>query len=115
MVRNFCVARRLVEAGARVVSMNYSRWDWHGGDGMNFPRSREEFPLLDMGLSSLIEDLHDRGLDKDVTVVVWGEFGRTPRINKNNSRDHWPRASFALIAGGDFDTVSHRCYRQEWF
>ena len=100
MVRNFCVARRLVEAGARVVSMNYSRWDWHGGDGMNFPRSREEFPLLDMGLSSLIEDLHDRGLDKDVTVVVWGEFGRTPRINKNNSRDHWPRASFALIAGG---------------
>ena len=100
MIRNFCVARRLVEAGARVVSMNYSRWDWHGGDGMNFPRSRQEFPLLDQGLSSLIIDLHERGLDKDVTVVVWGEFGRTPRINKNNSRDHWPRTSFALMAGG---------------
>ena len=47
MVRNFCIARRLVEAGARVVSMNYSRWDWHGPDGLNFPRSRQEFPLLD--------------------------------------------------------------------
>ena len=100
MIRNFCIARRLVEAGARVVSMNYSRWDWHGGDGMNLPRSRQEFPLLDQGLSSLIMDLHERGLDKDVTVVVWGEFGRTPRLNKNNSRDHWPRTSFALMAGG---------------
>jgi uncharacterized protein (DUF1501 family) len=100
MVRNFCVARRLIEAGARVVSMNYARWDWHGGDGMNFPRSRQEFPLLDQGLSALITDLHERGMDIDVTVVVWGEFGRTPRINKNNSRDHWPRVTFALMAGG---------------
>jgi hypothetical protein len=100
MIRNFCVARRLVEAGARVVSLNYSRWDWHGGDGMNFPRSRQEFPLLDQGLSSLITDLHERGLDKDVAVVMWGEFGRTPKLNKNNSRDHWPQTSFALLAGG---------------
>jgi uncharacterized protein (DUF1501 family) len=104
MVRNFLVARRLVEAGARVVSLNYSRWDWHGGDGMNFPRSRQEFPLLDRGLSALITDLHERGLDKDVSVVVWGEFGRTPKINKNNSRDHWPRATFALMAGGGMKT-----------
>ena len=100
MVRNFCVARRLVEAGARIVSMNYSRWDWHGGDGMNFPRSRQEFPLLDQGLSALVTDLHERGLDKDVSVVVWGEFGRTPKINKRNSRDHWPRVSCAMLAGG---------------
>ncbi|MBG28821.1 MAG: hypothetical protein CMI31_02305 [Opitutae bacterium] len=100
MIRNFCVARRLVEAGVRMVSLNYSRWDWHGGDGMNFPRSREEFPLLDQGLSSLIIDLHERGLDKDVAVVMWGEFGRTPKINKNNSRDHWPQTSFAFLAGG---------------
>ncbi|MFP6631601.1 MAG: DUF1501 domain-containing protein [Planctomycetota bacterium] len=100
MIRNFLVARRLVEAGARVVSLNYSRWDWHGGDGMNFPRSRQEFPLLDQGLSALITDLHERGLDKDVSVVVWGEFGRTPKINKNNSRDHWPQVSCALVAGG---------------
>ncbi len=104
MVRNFLVARRLVEAGARVVSLNYSRWDWHGGDGMNFPRSREEFPLLDQGLSALITDLHERGLDKDVSVIVWGEFGRTPKINKKNSRDHWPRVSCALLAGGGMKT-----------
>lgn len=100
MVRNFCVARRLVEAGARVVSMNFIRWDWHGPDGMNYVNSRRDFPLLDMGLSSLLQDLHDRGLDKDVSVVVWGEFGRTPRINSNNSRDHWPQANAAIIAGG---------------
>jgi len=100
MVRNFLVARRLVEAGARVVSMNYSRWDWHGGDGMNFPRSREEMPLLDQGLSALLTDLKERGLDRDVAVVMWGEFGRTPKINPRNSRDHWPRANFAFLAGG---------------
>ncbi|MFO0914467.1 MAG: DUF1501 domain-containing protein [Pirellulales bacterium] len=100
MVQNFLVARRLVEAGARVVSMNYSRWDWHGGDGMNFPKSREEAPLLDQGLSALVTDLRERGLEQDVAVVVWGEFGRTPKINQMNSRDHWPAVSFALLAGG---------------
>lgn len=104
MIRNFLVARRLVEAGARVVSLNYSRWDWHGGDGMNFPSSRVEFPLLDQGLSALITDLHERGLDRDVSVVVWGEFGRTPKINQMNSRDHWPRVNFALLAGGGMRT-----------
>ena len=104
MIENFCVARRLVEAGARFVSLNYSRWDWHGGDGMNFPRSREEFPLLDQGLSALVTDLHERGMDKDVSVVVWGEFGRTPKINNRNSRDHWPRVSCAMLAGGGMRT-----------
>jgi uncharacterized protein (DUF1501 family) len=104
MIRNFLVARRLVEAGARVVSLNYSRWDWHGGDGMNFPRSREEFPLLDQGLSALITDLHERGLSNDVSVVMWGEFGRTPKINAKNSRDHWPKANFCLLAGGGMNT-----------
>ena len=104
MIQNFCIARRLVEAGARVVSLNYSRWDWHGGDGMNFPRSRQEFPKLDQGLAALITDLHERGLDRYVSVVVWGEFGRTPKINKNNSRDHWPRVSCAMLAGGGMKT-----------
>ena len=104
MIENFCVARRLVEAGARYVSLNYSRWDWHGGDGMNFPRSRQEFPLLDQGLSALVTDLHERGMDKDVSVVVWGEFGRTPKINQRNSRDHWPRVSCAMMAGGGMST-----------
>jgi Protein of unknown function (DUF1501) len=100
MVRNFCIARRLVEAGARCISMNFIRWDWHGGDGMNFVNSKRDFPLLDTGLSSLLQDLHERGLDKDVSVVVWGEFGRTPRLNGSNSRDHWPQANAAVIAGG---------------
>jgi len=104
MVENFCIARRLVEAGARYVALNYSRWDWHGGDGMNFPRSREEFPLLDQALSALITDLHERGLDKHVSVVMWGEFGRTPKINSRNSRDHWPRANACLLAGGGMRT-----------
>ena len=104
MIENFCIARRLIEAGARVVSLNYSRWDWHGGDGMNFPRSREEFPLLDQGLSALVTDLHERGLGKDVSVVVWGEFGRTPKINANASRDHWPQVSCAMLAGGGMKT-----------
>ena len=100
MIRNFQVARRLIEAGARVVSLNYSRWDWHGGDGMNYPRSREEFPLLDQGLSALITDLDERGMLDDVSIVMWGEFGRTPKINKMNSRDHHPKANFAFLAGG---------------
>jgi uncharacterized protein (DUF1501 family) len=104
MIENFCVARRLVEAGARFVSLNYSRWDWHGGDGMNYPRSREEFPLLDQGMSALVTDLHERGLENDVAVVLWGEFGRTPKINQNNSRDHWPKVSCAMLAGGGMRT-----------
>jgi len=100
MVRNFCVARRLVEAGARVVTMNFSRWDWHGSDGKNFVQARKDFPLLDRAITALVSDLHERGLDKTVSVVVWGEFGRTPRINKDASRDHWPQVSCALMAGG---------------
>ena len=105
MIRNFLVALRLVEAGARMVSLNFSRWDWHGtADLFNFKRAREDFPMLDQGLAAMLEDLHLRGLDKDVAVVVWGEFGRTPKLNKLNSRDHWPRASFALMAGGGMNT-----------
>jgi Protein of unknown function (DUF1501) len=104
MVRNFCIARRLVEAGARVVTLNFSRWDWHGPDGMNFVESRRNMPLLDAAVSSLVEDLHVRGLGNDVSVVVWGEFGRTPRINNRAGRDHWPQLSCALLAGGGMKT-----------
>lgn len=93
----FLMARRLVEAGARCVTVGFSRWDWHGG---NFKRGREDFPLLDQGLTALVQDLHDRGLDKDVSVVVWGEFGRTPKINDKAGRDHWPRVSSAVLACG---------------
>jgi hypothetical protein len=104
MVRNFCLARRLVEAGARVVSLNFSRWDWHGPDGKNFVQGKKDMPLLDRAICALVSDLHERGLDKDVSVVVWGEFGRTPRINKDASRDHWPQVSCALLAGGGMRT-----------
>jgi len=104
MVRNFCIARRLVEAGARVVSLNFTRWDWHGSDGKNFVQGRKDMPLLDQAVSALLTDLHERGLNNDVSVVVWGEFGRTPRINKEASRDHWPQVSCALLAGGGMHT-----------
>lgn len=97
----FLMARRLVEAGARCVTLGFSRWDWHGN---NFGRARTDFPLLDQGVSTLVQDLHDRGLDKDVSVVVWGEFGRTPTINPQGGRDHWPNVSCALLAGGGMNT-----------
>jgi hypothetical protein len=97
LMEQFLMARRLVEAGARCVTLAFSRWDHHGD---NFGALRQDLPLLDQGLSALITDLHQRGLDKDVSVVVWGEFGRTPSINKDGGRDHWPRVSCALLAGG---------------
>ncbi len=98
---HFLMARRLVEAGARVVTISFGRWDTHSE---NFSTNRARIPKLDMGLSALVEDLHRRGLDSDVSVVVWGEFGRTPTINKNAGRDHWPPVNFALLAGGGMRT-----------
>lgn len=105
----FLLARRVIEAGARCVTLAFSRWpfgrvlrgdhnwDWHRD---LFPEARKTLPLLDFGLAALIQDLHNRDLLKDVAVVVWGEFGRTPRINQNGGRDHWPRVCSALVAGG---------------
>ncbi len=99
--QSFLAARRLIEAGARVVTVNYSKWDWHGGPGNDiFSREREDFPVFDQAITALVEDLHQRGLDKDCTVLVWGEFGRTPRISAQVGRDHWPRVAMALLAGG---------------
>jgi len=99
--QSFLTARRLVEAGARVVTVNYSKWDWHGGSyNTIFNREREDFPIFDKAITALVEDLHRRGLDKDVSVLVWGEFGRTPKISKQVGRDHWPRVAMALLAGG---------------
>ncbi|MDP6444639.1 MAG: DUF1501 domain-containing protein [Pirellulaceae bacterium] len=99
--QSFLTARRLVEAGARVVTVNYSKWDWHGGSyNTIFNREREDFPIFDKAISALIDDLHDRGLDRDVSVLVWGEFGRTPKISKQVGRDHWPRVAMGLLAGG---------------
>lgn len=94
-------ARRLVEAGVRVVSLAYGRWDWHGRPhGTNFENARDHLPVLDQGLSALVDDLRARGMLDDVSIVVWGEFGRTPRINKHGGRDHWPKVACALLAGG---------------
>jgi hypothetical protein len=93
----FLMARRLVEAGVRCVTLSFGSWDRHGG---NFARLPEQLGKLDQGITALVEDLHDRGLDRDVSVVAWGEFGRTPRINNSGGRDHWPQVSCALLAGG---------------
>ncbi|MBI2926111.1 MAG: DUF1501 domain-containing protein [Verrucomicrobia bacterium] len=101
LMEHFLIARRLVEAGARCVTLAFSRWDHHGD---NFGALRQDLPLLDQGVSALIEDIHQRGLDKDVSVVVWGEFGRTPVINKDAGRDHWPRVSCGLLFGGGMKT-----------
>lgn len=95
------VARRLVEAGVRSVTMSFGRWDSHG---KNFDLVRDHGTKLDQCVSALVEDLEERGMLDDVTVVVWGEFGRTPKVNKNSGRDHWPRVSCCLMAGGGMQT-----------
>jgi hypothetical protein len=99
----FLLARRLVEAGVPVVTLRVASWDHHGNvvsgaGGTIFVSLRTALPLLDRSIHALVTDLHDRGLDKEVLVLVWGEFGRTPRVVQNG-RDHWPDVGFALFAG----------------
>ena len=95
------MARRLIEAGVRVVSLSYGRWDSHGS---NFDLVRDHGSKLDQSLSALIDDLSTRGMLDDVTIIVWGEFGRTPKINKDAGRDHWPQVNSALLVGGGMKT-----------
>ena len=95
------IARRLVEAGARSVTLSFGRWDSHG---QNFNLVRDHGGKLDQCVSALVQDLEDRRMLDDVTVIVWGEFGRTPRINKGVGRDHWPLVSCCLLAGGGMNT-----------
>jgi hypothetical protein len=109
--QSLLMARRLIEAGARVVTLNYSKWDWHGGrnaegraDNSIFLREAEDFPVFDQCVSALVEDLHQRGLDQDCSVIIMGEFGRTPRISAQVGRDHWPQVNCALLAGGGMRT-----------
>ena len=109
--QSLLMARRLIEAGARVVTLNYSKWDFHGGlnaegraNNSIFLREEEDFPPFDKCVSALVEDLHDRGLDKDCTVIIMGEFGRTPKISAQLGRDHWPQVNCALMAGGGMTT-----------
>ncbi len=113
LLDQFLIARRVVEAGARCVTLCFSHWpfgrmllgeynwDWHKD---NFQLGRMTLPLLDIGLSALIEDLDERGMLDDVAVVAWGEFGRTPKINAGAGRDHWPKVGGALLAGGGMRT-----------
>jgi hypothetical protein len=97
----FLTARRLVEAGVRVVTFSWGGWDTHGN---NFVSLKRQLPKLDQGLSALLTDLSASGMDKDVTVIVWGEFGRTPRVNSGAGRDHWPQVMAAFVAGGGMRT-----------
>jgi hypothetical protein len=98
---SFLIARRLVEAGVRCVTLGWAGWDTHRN---NFDTLRGFGPELDRAFTALVQDLEDRGLLDDVVVIVWGEFGRTPRINNDAGRDHWPQVSAALLAGGGLRT-----------
>jgi len=95
--RKLLLARRLIEAGVRCVSVSFSDFDTHAD---NFGRMRQLLPIVDHALHALVTDLDERGLLGDVVIVAWGEFGRTPKINKQAGRDHWPEVSPALLAGG---------------
>jgi len=114
---DFLLARRLVEAGVSVVTLPYripvsigngvgeqaNHWDTHAH---NFKFLRLMLPRYDRAVSALINDLYERGLDQEVTVVIWGEFGRQPKIGDvtPDGRGHWPEAGFALMSGGGLKT-----------
>ena len=94
------LARRLVENGTKFVTLHYGGWDMHG----NIAKSLNgKMPPLDHALSTFIDDLQEKGMSKNVLLVVTGEFGRTYRVNKNAGRDHWPQLSPLMFSGGDFD------------
>ena len=99
--RKLLLARRLVEVGVRCVSVSISDFDTHS---KNFPRIRQLGPIVDHALWALITDLEDRGMLEDVTIVAWGEFGRTPKVNPEGGRDHWPRVAMGILAGGGMKT-----------
>jgi uncharacterized protein (DUF1501 family) len=100
-VQKFLLARRLIEAGVRCVTLTLSDYDTHRG---NFDRLRRMLPVLDHGLTTLVADLAERGMLDDVAIVAWGEFGRTPKVNASAGRDHWPGVGMALMAGGGLQT-----------
>ncbi|MFT4640214.1 MAG: hypothetical protein ACI8T1_003541 [Verrucomicrobiales bacterium] len=95
--RKLLLARRLIEAGVRCVSVSISDFDTHS---KNNARMAQLGPIIDHALHALITDLGERGMLDDVTIVAWGEFGRTPKINPEGGRDHWPRVAMAMMAGG---------------
>ena len=94
------LARRLIEAGVRFVSLNTGYWDDHGNIERNL---KDKLPRHDRAVGTLIADLDQRGMLEDTMVISAGEFGRTPRINGNAGRDHWPQAQSILFAGGGYN------------
>lgn len=99
--QNLLLARRLVESGVRCVTVGFGAWDWHANrEGSIEYLSKKYLPVFDHALSTFLSDLDERGLLETTTVIAWGEFGRTPRINPKGGRDHWPGTQSVLIAGG---------------
>lgn len=91
------MARRLVEAGTRLVTLTYGGWDMHNNITSSF---KNTMPSLDVALSALLDDLSERGLLDETLVMVSSEFGRTPKINATAGRDHWPKVFSVMLAGG---------------
>ncbi|HKB01096.1 MAG TPA: DUF1501 domain-containing protein [Gemmataceae bacterium] len=91
------LARRLCESGVGFVTVHYGGWDMHGSVERGF---RQQGPVVDQAVSAFVEDLADRGLDRDILLVVTGEFGRTPKLNTAAGRDHWAPLSTLALAGG---------------
>ncbi|MCE9529961.1 MAG: DUF1501 domain-containing protein [Planctomycetes bacterium] len=96
-VESFLSARRLIEAGVGCVTLSIGGWDTHSN---NFSSLKKQLPQVDRAVTNLIQDLHDLGMADDVVTVMWGEFGRTPKVNMSSGRDHWPAVMSAMIAGG---------------
>jgi uncharacterized protein (DUF1501 family) len=90
-------ARRLCEAGCGFVTLSYGGWDMHGQIKQALERRS---PELDRALAAFIDDVYNRGLSDKILLVVTGEFGRTPKINRNAGRDHWAPLSTLALAGG---------------
>jgi hypothetical protein len=95
--QSLLLARRLVEAGVTCVTVRVTGWDDHTKIAQSL---RRRGPDYDRGMAALIQDLCERGLEQDVLVVAMGEFGRTPKVNKNAGRDHWGAVMSVLMAGG---------------
>lgn len=97
LARQMLLARRLCEAGVGFVTIHFGGWDMHGqvAQGM-----RNLGPQVDHAVSAFVQDIHQRGLENDVLLVITGEFGRTPRINSSAGRDHWAPLSTLALAGG---------------
>ena len=91
------MARRLVEAGTRLVTLTYGGWDMHSNITSSF---KSQMPALDTALAALFDDLTERGMMDETLVMVSSEFGRTPKINNDAGRDHWPKVFSVLMAGG---------------